>query len=70
MKFTVIELLIGGLIVAVLAAAFASQTGQTLSFGVNGITETRCIDGMCFVVGRDGQARQVFDDFGKGVRCQ
>ena len=30
---------------------------------------TRCINGYTFVVGADGNARQVLDEFGKGARC-
>lgn len=72
--FTLIELMI---VIAVLfivgMIAFGGVTGSAsnnLSFGFNGITETRCINGYQFVVGRDGNARQVLDEFGKGARCQ
>lgn len=72
--FTLIELLMALAIVAIMAAIFlnggAAMSGQsTVSFGINGITEARCIDGYKFVIGEGGQARQVLDEFGKGVRC-
>jgi hypothetical protein len=41
-----------------------------MTIGINGITETRCIGGYKFVIGSDGQARQIMDQFGKGVPCQ
>jgi len=72
--FTVIELmvvivfiLIIGLMV--LGVANGSTQGNTVSWGLNGMTEMRCIDGYKFVVGERGQARQVMDEFGKGVKC-
>jgi hypothetical protein len=33
------------------------------------MTESRCIEGYKFIVGQEGQARQILDEFGKGVRC-
>ena len=41
-----------------------------LSIGVNGMTESRCIENYKFIVGQDGNARQILDEFGKGVRCE
>ena len=74
--FTIIEFLILLAVIGILAiiiigslAGTAAQ-GNNLSFGFNGITETRCINGYTFVVGRDGNARQVLDEFGKGARCK
>jgi prepilin-type N-terminal cleavage/methylation domain-containing protein len=74
--FTLIEMLIGMAIVVILAAAlFAGGTAlfggsSTISFGVNGLTEVRCINGYQFVIGEGGQARQIIDEFGKGARCE
>jgi prepilin-type N-terminal cleavage/methylation domain-containing protein len=72
--FTLIELMVVivmiltlGLIV--IGAVNGSTHGNTVSWGVNGMTEMRCIDGYKFVVGDRGQARQVMDEFGKGVKC-
>ena len=42
----------------------------SISFGINGMTESRCIEGYKFIVGQEGQARQILDEFGKGVRCE
>ena len=74
--FTLIELMIVIAIVGILAAiilpaVFGSSQGNTnISWGVNGVTESRCIEGYKFVVGERGQARQILDEFGKGVRCE
>lgn len=73
--FTLIELMIGLVFVlivgiTVIGAVNGSSQGNTISWGVNGMTEMRCIDGYKFVVGKHGQARQVMDEFGKGVKCQ
>jgi prepilin-type N-terminal cleavage/methylation domain-containing protein len=73
--FTLIEVMIVvvmvmtlGLVVA--GAVSGTSTGNTISYGVNGMTEIRCIDGYRFVIGQQGQARQVLDEFGKGSRCE
>ena len=70
--FTIIEL---SIIVAIIGIVLAVILGNhkhrnaDLSFGFNGAVETRCINGYSFVVGKDGGARQVIDDHGKGARC-
>lgn len=74
--FTLIELMIllaiGGIIIAIALPVLMGTTGQTnnVSWGVNGMTESRCIEGYKFIVGEKGQARQILDEFGKGVRCE
>ena len=72
--FTLVELMIVVAIIAILAviikgAATGTQTAD-LTWGINGVTESRCIDGYRFIVGQDGGARQVMDEMGRGVRCQ
>lgn len=74
--FTLIELMIVIAIVGILAALvlpaiFGTVQGNnsSISFGWNGMTEVRCIDGYKFVVGENGSARQILDEFGKGARC-
>ena len=72
--FTLIELLVGIVMiltvgVIVIGAVNGSSQGNSISWGVNGMTEMRCIDGYKFIVGQEGQARQVMDEFGKGVKC-
>jgi prepilin-type N-terminal cleavage/methylation domain-containing protein len=81
--FTLIELMIVIAILGILAAiivpaatghnasgANGPGTPANLSWGINGVTESRCIDGYRFVVGHDGGARQIMDEMGRGVRCQ
>ena len=73
--FTLIELMIVIAIIGILAAIVApilfgsGQNNNSISWGLNGMTESRCIEGYKFVVGERGQARQILDEFGKGVRC-
>lgn len=73
--FTLIEMMvvivmIGIVILTVFGAVNGSKEGNSISWGINGITEVRCIDGYKFMIGDRGQARQVMDEFGKGVKCQ
>ena len=73
--FTLIELMIVIAIVGIVAAIalpaiFGTSQGNTnISWGINGMTESRCIEGYKFVIGEGGQPRQILDEFGKGVRC-
>jgi prepilin-type N-terminal cleavage/methylation domain-containing protein len=74
--FTLIEVMIVICILGVLAAITlpvmfgASIPNQSaVSFGINGMTEVRCIDGYKFVIGEGGNARQVMDELGRGVKC-
>jgi prepilin-type N-terminal cleavage/methylation domain-containing protein len=71
--FTLIELLIGIVILAIIGLVAVGSSGDRnskLSIGINGLTESRCIEGYKFVVGEHGQARQILDELGKGVKCQ
>ena len=72
--FTLIEAVVIVCIVMILAAvavpAFNGKISTDgITYGVNGVTESRCIEGYKFVIGSDGNARQILDEFGKGVRC-
>ena len=73
--FTLVEVMITvvfvitlGMIVA--GAVNGANSNNTVSWGVNGVTEMRCIDGYKFIIGQEGHTRQVMDEFGKGVKCQ
>lgn len=73
--FTLVEVMITvvfvitlGMIVA--GAVNGANSNNTISWGVNGVTEMRCIDGYKFIIGQEGHTRQVMDEFGKGVKCQ
>lgn len=73
--YTLIEILILVIITAVIIVIFSilirsAMNGDTTTWGINGYTETRCIDGYKFVIGSDHQPRQIMDSFGKGVPCQ
>ena len=72
--FTLIELMIVIAMIAIMAAILlplifsATKTGAT--FGANGMTETRCIEGYKFVVGQSGTVSQMMDGQGNGIPCQ
>lgn len=71
--FTLIELMVviamGMILISVVAnvAGFA-QGNSSISLGINGVTESRCIEGYKFIITQDS-TRQILDEFGKGVRC-
>lgn len=56
-------------VIAIITALVMLNNHGSITIGINGITETRCINGYQFVIGEGGQARQVLDEFGKGARC-
>lgn len=72
--FTIVELITVLAIVVILVSVVMDATGSgsgsnSISWGMNGMTETRCIGGYRFVVGEQGQARQIMDEAGRGIRC-
>ena len=73
--FTLIEMMITIVFIMcigmfVLNAVNGFNNAGSITFGINGMTESRCIEGYKFIVGQEGQARQILDEFGKGVRCE
>ena len=73
--FTLIELMvvivIGVVVLTMIANAVGFLQGNSnISIGINGMMETRCVEGYKFVIDQDGRTRQILDEFGKGVRCQ
>lgn len=56
-------------IVSVVWHGMYSGNLQSLSWGVNGVAEERCIAGHVHVVGKDGNVRQVFGARGTGIPC-
>ena len=72
--FTLIELMvvivmIGIVGITVMNIVMGVAVGTSVSWGVNGMTEVRCIDGYKFVISQNGSTRQVLDEFGKGAKC-
>lgn len=75
--FTVIEFLIVltifGIVAAIVAPAIlrksTSDHPSTYSYGGNGRTEVRCIDGLKFVIGRSGSVQQMIGPNGGGIQC-
>lgn len=74
--FTLIEIMIVISIVGILVAMAmpvlfgAGSSNSNISIGINGMTESRCIEDYKFVIGEHGQPRQILDEFGKGVKCE
>lgn len=73
--FTLIEVMIvivmAMIVMSIMAAGFSGMSGNSnISYGINGMTESRCIEGYKFIMGTEGSPRQILDEFGKGVRCE
>jgi prepilin-type N-terminal cleavage/methylation domain-containing protein len=72
--FTLIEMMVVVVMLGIVATIFmgamgAKEGNSNVSFGLNGMVESRCIEGYKFIVTQD-TTRQVLDEFGKGVRCE
>jgi prepilin-type N-terminal cleavage/methylation domain-containing protein len=72
--FTLIELMIVIAILGILAAVaipaiLGKTTGSDVSYGAAGMVESRCIDGLKFIIAAGGRATQVMDTVGHGVPC-
>ena len=73
---TLIEMMVVFVILTVIGLIAApiifgtSNNTNNVSWGVNGMTESRCIENYKFIVSQDGNARQILDEFGKGVKCE
>lgn len=70
---TLIELMVGIIIFAVfvliIVGAGTATNTSGISYGVNGIMETRCVDGYKVLVGQTGHPIQMLDKNGNGVTC-
>lgn len=72
--FTVIELLIvlviGFIILVIIGQAVMAFTGKapTVSYGVGGMIETRCVDGYKVNISNN-HIQQMLDENGHGIRC-
>jgi type II secretory pathway pseudopilin PulG len=73
---TLIELMVLFVIITVIGLIAVpvifgtTSNNSNVSWGVNGMTESRCIEGYKFIVDQNGNTRQILDEFGKGARCQ
>lgn len=72
--FTLIEVMVAVIFFVVVVSIFAGAMGanqgnSNISYGLNGMVESRCIEGYKFIVTQD-TTRQVLDEFGKGVKCE
>ena len=45
-------------------------SADNYTYGANGMTETRCINGLMFVVGQSGSVQQMIGESGGGVSCK
>ena len=72
--FTLIELMIViamiGIFVALAVPFLAGKQSNNISIGINGMTESRCIEDYKFIIDQQGNSRQILDEFGKGVKCK
>jgi competence protein ComGC len=73
-RHSLIEILVGIIFVTVLIMialpVLMGPSNSNLSIGINGLMESRCVEGYRFIVDQDGRSRQILDEFGKGVRCE
>ena len=73
---TLIEVMVGIVFAAVIVLIAlpvimgGPVSSGNISVGFNGMTESRCIENYKFIISQDGNARQILDEFGKGVRCE
>lgn len=71
--FSLIELMVAivfiFIIAMILLGTISGTTNKNVSIGINGISETRCIDGYKFIIGHGGQARQILNEQGGGIHC-
>ena len=64
-----IMVVVAVMVLGVMGNVKGYNSSSSVSWGINGMTEVRCIEGYKFVIGQEGQARQMMDELGKGVRC-
>jgi hypothetical protein len=70
-RVTLIELMVIAFAVVMVACIWSvGVSSNSVSLGINGVVESRCVDGYKFMMSHDGSARQVMDEFGHGVRCR
>lgn len=72
--FTLIELMVAVAILGIIAMlVFGAASGGLNMGGVTmtptGMVSEQCLGGYKFIVDANGNARQILDEFGKGVKC-
>lgn len=72
--FSLIELMIVLAIITILGAVVLipvlTGSADNYTYGANGMTETRCINGLMFVVGQSGSVQQMIGESGGGISCK
>lgn len=79
--FTITEWTIASIFIAVVGAfiiALANSPApagyvspvSNITYGINGMTETRCINGFKFIVGEQGRVQQMLNETGGGIKCE
>lgn len=71
--FTLGELLVFGVVLVILVAGgralYVGWSTSAVDFGVNGVVETRCVNGFKVLVGQSGSVQQLLDEKGGGIPC-
>ncbi len=68
--YTLIELIIAIILFMGIFIGVSAISGNNISWGLTGITETRCIEGYKFIITSEGRSsKQILDDKGHGVKC-
>lgn len=71
--FSLLEIMIVLAIVAGLGTILIqvlTWPADNYTYGANGMTETRCINGLMFVVGQSGSVQQMISESGGGISCK
>lgn len=72
--YTLIELLLALALIAVIAAGAVTVLrdwgSDSISLGIHGVVETRCVSGLRVVVGQSGSVQQLLDEKGGGIPCR
>lgn len=73
--FTIVEAIISFLFIFIVGMILAgvvplTNSGSSIQMTVNGMVQSTCIDGYKFMVGHNGEVRQVMSELGHGVRCE
>ena len=71
LEFMVATIILLSFVMIIVGAGVGATNGNSnISIGINGMMETRCVEGYKFIVDQNGNTRQILDEFGKGARCE